>query len=241
VVLVHGSLDRATSFARVVRRLTDLHVVTYDRRGYHRSRDRPVSGTDVFNQHVRDLLDVIGGRDAVAVGHSFGGDIAIAAAIANPGVVRAVGAYEPPMPWLDWWPSRHGREGRSEDPGLRAEAFFRRMVGDDAWERLPERSRQERRADGPALVAELAALRNGAAPFDIAELSVPAVLGRGERSVAHHRRAIEVLEELTPDATIFEIPGASHGAHLSHPDTFATFVRVVVSRAESTEAKEHAS
>ena len=38
VVLVHGSLDRSDSFARVLRRLDDLHTVVYDRRGYHRSR-----------------------------------------------------------------------------------------------------------------------------------------------------------------------------------------------------------
>ena len=38
VVLVHGSLDRSASFARVVRRLDDVHTVVYDRGGYHRSR-----------------------------------------------------------------------------------------------------------------------------------------------------------------------------------------------------------
>jgi pimeloyl-ACP methyl ester carboxylesterase len=33
VVLVHGSLDRAASFSRVIRRLPDWGVVAYDRRG----------------------------------------------------------------------------------------------------------------------------------------------------------------------------------------------------------------
>ena len=89
VVLVHGSLDRASSFSRVVRRLSDLHVVTYDRRGYHHSRTGgasqggpdPVSGPGAdgaFDGHVADLLEVIGERRAVVVGHSFGGDVALA-------------------------------------------------------------------------------------------------------------------------------------------------------------------
>ena len=39
VVFVHGSLDRAASFSKVVRRLRDLHTVVYDRRGYASSSD----------------------------------------------------------------------------------------------------------------------------------------------------------------------------------------------------------
>jgi len=234
VFLVHGSLDRGTSFARVVRRLADLHVVTYDRRGYHRSRAATAptrSGTAVLEGHVADLIEVIGGRQCVVVGHSFGGDIALGAALDAPATVRAVGAYEPPMPWVDWWPRRSQREILGEDPAVYAEAFFRRVVNDEAWDRLPERAREERRADGPALAAELAALRSGKAPFDLRRLNVPAVFGRGELSVPHHRRAIDALVELIPGAQVVEFPGASHGAHLSHPDTFARFIRAVVARA----------
>src|ERR1700733_3451959 len=98
VVLVHGSLDRGASFTRVRRRLNDLPTLTYDRRGYNGSRDvLPLAQT--FDAHVADLLEVIRGRDAVVVGHSYGGNIAIGAA-ANPagGNILAGGAYEPPAP-----------------------------------------------------------------------------------------------------------------------------------------------
>ena len=105
VVLVHGSLDRGTSFARVVRRLPDLHVVTYDRRGYHRSRPvAPLATT--LEDHVADLVAVVDGRPSVLVGHSYGGDVALGAAAEAPDAVRAVGVYEPPLPWSDWWPRR---------------------------------------------------------------------------------------------------------------------------------------
>jgi len=226
VVLVHGSLDRGTSFARVVRRLDDLTVITYDRRGYHRSRDAGVARD--LSEHVADLLAVVGAGPAVVVGHSLGGDVAIAAAIESPGTIRAVGAYEPPLPWFDWWPNRSRGTLQGEDPGSFAEGFFRRMVGDAAWERLPEATRGERRADGPALVAELLAIRVDAPPFDIERLTVPAVLARGSLSVPHHRRASEVLATAIPGAELVEISGAGHGAHLTHPDAFATFVRRVV-------------
>jgi pimeloyl-ACP methyl ester carboxylesterase len=226
VVLVHGALDRGASFARVVRRLGDLRVVTYDRRGYHHSRHLPLANS--LQDHVADLVALVGGGPAVVVGHSYGGDVAIGAALAAPQAVHAVGAYEPPLPWLDWWPRRSASSIAAEDPGAFAESFFRRVVGDGGWERLTDQARADRRADGPALVAELADLRRQVAPFDVRTLRQPLVLGRGGRSVWHHRRAIDALVAAVPSAEVIEFPDSAHGAPLSHPDAFAAMVRRVV-------------
>ncbi|MGA2837742.1 MAG: alpha/beta hydrolase [Acidimicrobiales bacterium] len=242
VVLVHGSLDRAASFARVARRLDDVHTLTYDRRGYHRSRNAVPVHTTVEG-HVSDLLAVIDERPAVVVGHSYGGDIALGAALrpGGPGPILAVGAYEPPLPWLGQWARRNGARPDGsphppdEDPGEAAERFFRRMVGDAAWERLPERTKADRRADGPALAAELAAIRTTEAPFDITRLSVPAVFGRGSASLPHHRDAVAWLVENVPGSELVEIDGAGHGAHLTHPEAFARFVRAAIARAVPTD------
>ena len=55
VVLVHGAMDRSRSFRRVVDLLSDLRVVTYDRRGYGDSIDAaPASG---LQDHTTDLLE----------------------------------------------------------------------------------------------------------------------------------------------------------------------------------------
>ncbi|MGH9081174.1 MAG: alpha/beta fold hydrolase [Acidimicrobiales bacterium] len=243
VVLVHGSLDRSTSFARVVRRLPDLHTVVYDRRGYHHSR-RAIPIHTTLDGHVDDLISIIGGRPAVVVGHSYGGDVALGAAL-RPDVPRsilAVAAYEPPMPWLADYRSAtdadssrsSAAEGDPDDPDVAAaaaERFFRRMVGDSAWERLPEPAKAARRADGPALAAELRAIRLTEAPFDVTAMPVPAIYGRGEHSASRHRQAVAWLLERTPGAELFEIGGASHGAHLTHPAAFAAMVRSVVAHA----------
>jgi pimeloyl-ACP methyl ester carboxylesterase len=249
VVLVHGSLDRAGSFARVIRRLSDLHTVAYDRQGYHRSRSGlPVHTT--LDGHIDDVLAVIDGRPAIVVGHSYGGTLALGAALrpGGPGPILALAAYEPPMPWLGHWATRGGtRTGRSpvqvdEDPGDVAENFFRRMVGDPAWDRLPEQTKKARRADGEALAAELAAIRVDVPPFDIPSLAVPAVFGRGSESLPHHRAAVAWLVEHVPGSELFEIEGAGHGAHLTHPDAFAEMVRTVVARvAPGAGTSEHAA
>jgi pimeloyl-ACP methyl ester carboxylesterase len=41
---------------------------------------------------------------------------------------------------------------------------------------------------------------------------------------------VQWLGEHVPGAVVFEIEGAHHGAHLSHPDHFAAMVRLVVGR-----------
>jgi pimeloyl-ACP methyl ester carboxylesterase len=241
VVLVHGSLDRGTSFARVVRRLPDLHVVTYDRRGYNRSRQATPPARSL-EDHIADLVAIVDGRRSVLIGHSYGGDVALGAAVALPGVVGAVGVYEPPLPWMDWWPRRTARDTSVEDPASFAESFFRRVVSDEAWERLPEGARAERRADGPALLTEIFDIRRDRSPIDFAALTIPVVLGRGGKSIPHHRQAVDALLELLPQSEVLEFPGASHGAHLTQPDAFAAFVRRVaeLGRATTTEGPEPA-
>src|ERR1700722_4499501 len=141
VVLVHGSLDRGASFARTVRRLGDLHVLTYDRRGYHHSRAMPLART--LDAHITDLVDLVGEGPAVVVGHSYGGDVALGAAIAAPHAIGAVGAYEPPLPWFDWWPRRTASSIADEDPATFAEGFFRRVVGDAGWDRRRDQARPD--------------------------------------------------------------------------------------------------
>jgi pimeloyl-ACP methyl ester carboxylesterase len=226
VVFVHGSLDRSTSFLRTARRLEDLRVVIYDRRGYNRSRAlRPVA-TDI-DTHVDDLLDLIGETEVVVVGHSLGGLVALCAADRAPDRIKAVGVYEAPLPWFDWWPNR-SRAFVTEDPGDFAEGFFDRVAGAGSWAKLTDKGRHARRADGPALVAELAAIRADHPLVDLELISVPTFAGRGSRSVPHHRRAAEVVAGTVPGASLVEIEGAAHGAHLTHPDAFGLMVRQVV-------------
>ena len=231
VVFVHGSLDRAASFSKLVRRLRDLHTVVYDRRG-HRGLDRRRTSVTVASQ-VDDLLFVMQERPAVVVGHSYGGNIALAAAPARPDLVRTVVVFEAPMPWADWWPPTSGgysivKQSRAdEDPADISERFMRRMIGDERWERLPATTRESRRAEGPALIGEIVDLAR-MAPYDAAAIVVPVVTARGENGAAHHRQSTELLFSTLANPTMVTINDAGHGAHTTHPDEFAAIVRLAV-------------
>lgn len=221
VVVVHGGLDRASSFGRVARQLADVPVVMYDRRGYGRSI---AAGPAPIDAHVDDLLRLIGTEPATVFGHSVGGVIAVMASLRRPELVQAVLAFEAPMPWLDWWPQRSGPAPET-DPGDEAERFMRQMVGDRIWERLPARTRADRRAEGPALRADLAALHSGAALFDPAAVTAPLLVAAGGETSWWHRRAAEELAAAVPGAALAVLEGADHGAHLSQPAAVAALVR----------------
>jgi pimeloyl-ACP methyl ester carboxylesterase len=232
VALVHGGMDRSTSFFKVVRRLDDLRVLRYDRRGY--AKNLSVPGPYTIGQHADDLLGLLAGRPAVVVGHSLGGVIALTAAQRAPEVVRAVGVYEAPMSWMPWHTSTYARDSVGEDvtPEMAAERFLRRALGDGIWERIPERTKRERRAEGHCLVSELRDVRR-AAPYDpavLVALGVPVRSAYGTASAPHLQRAAQELAALTgTEPVVFE--DARHGAHSSHPDLFAGFVRGLVALA----------
>ncbi len=236
VVLVHGTMDRSTGFAKVARRLDDRYrVVRYDRRGYARSRAVP--GPYGCATHVNDLVSVMAGRPAVVVGHSYGGNVALAAAAQRPDIVRSVVFYETPLPWQPWWPGTTagvaavaaGREGGPEEA---AEQFLRRLLGDEVWERLPERTKVARRAEGHALVGEMVDVQT-LAPWEPWEVTVPVVGGHGTRSRDHHPPAVRWIVERVDGAELMVVDGAGHGAHLSHPDAFASLVERAVERADA--------
>jgi pimeloyl-ACP methyl ester carboxylesterase len=108
---------------------------------------------------------------------------------------------------------------------------MRRLVGDQRWESLPQGTRQQRRAEGRALLADLAAMKSGGAPFDAAMLDVPVVAGYGSVTSDRHQRATRELAGEVTDCELVTIEDAPHGAHYSHPEQFASFIRQTVARA----------
>lgn len=211
-------MDRAAGMARLARALAPrAEVISYDRRGYGRSRPHP--GPFDVEGNVDDLLMLVGGEPAVLVGHSFGGNVVLAAAQRRPDLVQGAAVYESPLSWRPGWPGPSSRihEG---DPADVAEAFMRRMIGDRAWELLPEETRTARRAEGPVLVGELSDLRRRA-PWQPALIRVPVIVGCGERAMAHHAEGSRWMASVITGARLVVLADADHGAHRSRAQPFA--------------------
>ena len=221
VVLVHGSMDRMSGMVKLARRLVDdCRVIRYDRRGYGASTPHP--GPFGMGGQVDDLLSLVGERPCVLVGHSYGGNIALAAAERRPDLVDAVAVYETPLSWLDWWPGTTAgsnavaTRGRPDEA---AERFMRRIIGDALWERLPARTRDARRAEGVALVGELTDLREHQ-PWSPERIECPVVVGNGDRGAEHHKWSSDWIAGAVKDSVRVTLTDCTHGAHASDPDQF---------------------
>lgn len=232
VVLIHGSLDRSAGLLKLSRQLDGAHrVIRYDRRGYGRST--PHQGPFDMDHQVGDLIALVGERRAVIFGHSYGGNVALALAARRPELVAGVAVYETPLSWLDWWPSTTAGADAlaTTDAADAAERFMRRVVGDERWRRLPEPTRQARRAEGQAMLGELDDLRQRA-PWQPPDVSVPVVAMHGSDGAEHHRRSTEHLGAVLPDCTVVTIDGARHFGPNTHPDAVGAVIADLVTTSE---------
>ena len=232
VVLVHGSPDRSSAFRPVLGQLDDLHVVTYDRRGWGRSVDTgPSTG---MADHAEDLLALVDELPdpVVVVAHSFGAHVTMVACTMRPSAFAAVGLWEPPLLYEPWWESVLGRYGvdavGGSDPAEEMEKALRAVLGDDVWESWPADVREARRAEGPAYRADMASLVEPPCRYE--DVKVPATAGGGARSSSSSRRVAAWLVERLPDAQPYVIDGVGHFANRTHPEAFAGFVRASVAR-----------
>jgi pimeloyl-ACP methyl ester carboxylesterase len=225
ILLIHGSMDRAAGMLRLSRRLDQrFRMVRYDRRGYGRSK--PHDGPFGMDAQVDDALEVLGGRRCVVVGHSYGGNVALALAERAPEAVLGVAVYETPLSWEPWWPGTTAGAravATQGEPDEAAERFMRRLIGDDRWDALPEGTRRERREEGRAMVGELTDLR-ATAPWHAGAIEVPVVAGFGEFGSPHHQQGMRHLAATLPDCTVVEVPGCRHDAPHSNAELFRTIV-----------------
>jgi pimeloyl-ACP methyl ester carboxylesterase len=232
IVLVHGAPDRAASFGDVVELLDDLPVVAYDRLGYG---DRPLSDKAPdpdLGDHADDLLAVIGSGPAVVVGHSFGGLVAMVAATRPEAPITALGLWEPPMTWDDWWPDPAmgpaiEAVAEAADVDELGERNMRRVLGEEAWAALSPTEQARYRAEGRGLRADMRAV--GHTPFEVSEVRGPSTVGLGQRPGPYPDVARRLAAELGAD--LVEVPGTAHLVHLTHPPLFARFIRNVAAGA----------
>jgi pimeloyl-ACP methyl ester carboxylesterase len=215
VVLVHGVFDSCASFEGVIEHLQPDHtVVTYDRRGGGRSVDAvPATSLD---DHAQDLLSVLGERRATVVGHSYGGTVALLAAVRAPERVAALGLFEPSMQWQPWWPSMDA---------IAAEAPYEQTHFRAGLEGKPRRTREEREREQALLAHELTLIAE--APCAPEELTVPRIAGRGTLSARWRFGTTDRLRDEL-GCELIEIDDASHTAHRMQPKGFADFVRRAV-------------
>jgi pimeloyl-ACP methyl ester carboxylesterase len=222
LVVVLGALNSRRSGATLAKLLAPRFTVTnYDRRGRGSSTDTAPYAPEREVEDLQAVLDGLGGSASV-YGHSSGAAIALRAAAAADGRVRALAVYEPPYTTTD-----AGRQdARDYDRRLRAllaagdhdaaVALFIAHVGVSekqiaALKQLPMWKGLV--ALAPTLAYDSEILGDGqVVPVDLAkEVRVPTLVMHGGKGADSMRVAAAALAAAIPDARLLEVPGQDHG------------------------------
>ncbi|HTJ35561.1 MAG TPA: alpha/beta hydrolase [Dactylosporangium sp.] len=242
ILLIHGSnlADGLRPLAAALRRHTPwLAPVRYHRRGMGDSTshdDQPRQGEPVrIEWHAADalaLLDALGLPSAHVLGYSYGGTVAIEAALAAPERVRSLILVEPTL-----------REVPSADQFLEqmAPVMDRYRAGDAAgavtatlawldtehWPELlatvgPDAYEQAVRDTGFFYRSERPSLEDWTfSPQRAAAVRAPVLSVLGTHSGAFFDDGRELIHRRFPHCADANIPGANHLLNLQAPETIA--------------------
>jgi pimeloyl-ACP methyl ester carboxylesterase len=193
--------------------------------------DREIALHDEVNL-IEPVL-ALAGSPFTLVGHSYGAAVALIAALANPGRIRALAMYEPTLFALvdaqDPPPNRVDgirnavfAAAAALDVGDRDAAagyFIDFWMGADSWSAIPSQ-RKPAIADSVANVRRWShALFTEPTPADaFAALDIPILYMLGGSSPESAHAVARVLLPVLPGARVVEFPGLGHMAPVTHPE-----------------------
>ncbi len=156
------------------------------------------------------------------VGHSYGGVVALEAAVQRPDLVASLGVFEPTVPFTDWWPDHDEMMQRSLD----LKPMFKR------WnDGMPRRTPEQRAADEISMARDFSFVET--APFDFADVAVPCLVGGSVDTTPWDFQSADRLSTLL-DADVVVFRDAGHTVHRTHAREFADFTRRAVALAALT-------
>lgn len=189
-------------------------TIVYDRRGFSRSERPEPFETDV-HQHADDaaaLIDALGAAPAVVIGRSHGGEIAVDLALRYPERVRALALLEGGGLSLgetmrQWIAELDERLYAAAERDIDAvgETMLRGVLGDEAWEQLPQTVREIFTANGPAILAE-------SGPLDVTaeqlgDIELPTLIVAAKDSPPAFAETTALLAAAMPTATVARVEG----------------------------------
>jgi pimeloyl-ACP methyl ester carboxylesterase len=236
LLLVHGAAADHTTF-RTVGPLFAVRfgVNAIDRRGHGASGDRDAYSIErEFNDVARviEWLAAESGHEVDVIGHSFGGRVALGAALRTDGIGRLI-VYEgaPPADEPYQAPGLRQRLERvlaDEGPAALFETFLAEVIGMTPTDIAAYRANPvwpDRVAAAPTILRELDAESSPAAGLDaLGALKVPVLQILGGDSRPAFRRATEALDARLANGYVVVIDGARHAAHHTHAARFVAEV-----------------
>ena len=232
VVCLHSNASSSTQWRGLMDMLAPkFHVLAADSYGAGKSPAYPADRKVGLSDEVA-LLEAVfarAGEPFLLVGHSYGGAVALIAALLHRPKVRALALYEPTLFALV--------ERAQEVDGIRntvssavealgrgdalaaARFFIDFWIAPGAFDRMPERNQAAIAETGRNIQRWKDALFDEPTPLAaFAELDVPVLLITGARSPLSSRAVAQRLRRVLPHIEVTELPGLGHMAPVTNPE-----------------------
>ncbi len=236
VVCLHANASNSAQWRGLMERLSPrMRVLAPDLYGCGKSPEWPSDRVIGLGDETALIEPVLAraGAPLALVGHSYGGAVALLAALATPARVRALALYEPTLFAL----IDAERPSPNEADGIRlavldagaaldegnveaaAERFIDYWMEPGAWASTPGHRK-------PAIAESVRNIRRWAhalfrEPTPLAAfraLDVPVLYLVGERTTASARGVARLLTGALPRCEVVELAGLGHMGPVTHPD-----------------------
>ena len=246
VVCLHSNASSSSQWRGLMELLAArFHVLAPDTYGAGKSPPWP-QGRKVALRDEVALLDPVfarAGERFSLVGHSYGGGIALIAALAHRQRLRSMALYEPTLFALV------ERESPNDVDGIRnavaaavaalgrgdalaaARCFIDFWMDEGAFDRMPERVQAASAEAVRNIQGWKEALFGEPTPAEaFAALDVPVLLMVGSKSPLSSRAVARRLGRLLPRAELAELEGLGHMGPITHPDVVNQRIRGFLER-----------
>jgi pimeloyl-ACP methyl ester carboxylesterase len=233
VVCLHSNASSSAQWRGLMDALAPkFHVIAVDSYGAGKT---PHPGRKVALGDEVELLEPVFAKASdrfALVGHSYGGAIALIAALKYPRRVRALALYEPTLFAVveQESPSPNDVDGirnavvaslaaqKAGDAAGGARHFIDFWMGAGSFDRMPERNREAIAAAVVDVEGWRDALFGEATPLSaFSSLNVPVLYMVGKKSPLSSRAVAQRLTRVLPRVEVVELDGLGHMGPVTHP------------------------